>query len=298
MTERQLREPQAGDPYRGERLRRLYLNAGQMKAGTTYLFGILKHHREIYFSPEKELNYLSQRYGTVRILSDFVRRRKAQQFALKELSSDRSIYRYQYLLQWAADYLRPVATPGWYEDMFKGIRDGQWAADFSNLTCTMPVDGLRQVEQMADEVRVTYCFRDPVARAFSHAKFHLQFGKQDSDLTRLPEDALRALLTSPSILPQSQTEEHIDRLLAAFGPARVRLIQCEEMWADPQKTVDAICRFLNIPPLESEIAMEPVNVGPEVAMTPELRAIFEDVFAPYREGIARVRAQYGDLMIS
>ena len=281
-----------------KRLRRLYLNAGQMKAGTTYLFGILKKHRQIFFSPEKELNYLSQRYGSVRILSDFVRKRKAQKFALNELSSDRAIYRYQYLLQWAADYLRPVNTPGWYEDMFKGIRDDQWAADFSNLTCTIPSQGLEEVGRLAGDLRVTYCFRDPVARAFSHAKFHLKFGGQDSDLSALPTDALRALLLSPNILPQSQTEEHVDRLVAAFGPGRVRLIQCEDMWADPQKTVDAICAFLDIPPLESEIPLDPVNVGPKAEMTPELAAVFEEIFAPYRQAVARVREKYGDLVIS
>lgn len=281
-----------------KRLRRLYLNAGQMKAGTTYLFAILKTHRQIHFSPEKELNYLSQRYGTVRILSDFVRLRKAREFAEKELEADRPIYRFQHLLQWAANYLRPVNTPNWYEDMFIDIRDDQWAADFSNLTCTIPVEGLRQVAEVADEVRVTYCFRSPIERAFSHAKFHQQFGKRETDLTVLGADALRALLLSPNILPQSQTEEHVEKLVEAFGEDRVRLISCEDMWADPEKTTVNICDFLGIPPLESEIPVEPINVGPEASLTPELAEIFHEIFDPFVEANARIRRKYAHLLIS
>ena len=62
-----------------KRLTKLYLNAGQMKAGTTYLYSILKGHPDIYFSPEKEIHYLSQMYGPFRILGDGVRMRKAKQ---------------------------------------------------------------------------------------------------------------------------------------------------------------------------------------------------------------------------
>lgn len=281
-----------------EKLRKLYLNAGQMKAGTTYLFGIMKAHRQIFFSPEKELNYLSQRYGTVRILSDHVRMRKAKQFVGQETESNRPIYRYQYLLQWASNYLRPVNTPGWYEDMFTGIREDQWAADFSNLTCTISAEGLQQVAGLADELRVTYCFRDPIARAFSHAKFHLRFGGRSSDLTALGADELRALLLSPNILPQSQTETHVETLISALGEDRVRLIQCEDMWTNPEKTTENICSFLGIPPLEGDIPLEPVNVGPKASMTPELEAIFNDIFGPFAEANARIREKYAHLMIS
>ncbi len=279
-------------------IQRLYLNAGQMKAGTTYLYKILDAHRQIFFSPEKELHYLSQRYGTVRLLSDNVRLRKARSMIRAEINSDRAIYRLQHIMQWSADYLRPVSTEGWYKDMFKGIRDDQWAADFSNLTATIPVAGLRQLEELTHQLRVTYCFRDPIQRAFSHAKFHLDFSGTNSNLADYEPEKLRELLLSPNILPQSETEQHVENLIEAYGPERVRLICCEDMWANPEKTTDAICRFLEIPPLEGEIPVEPINVGPSSKMTPELSELFEDVFASYREGNARIREKYADLVIS
>lgn len=37
-----------------DKLKKLYLNAGQMKAGTTYLFSILRSHRGIFFSRKRK----------------------------------------------------------------------------------------------------------------------------------------------------------------------------------------------------------------------------------------------------
>ncbi|AGT07382.1 sulfotransferase [Paracoccus aminophilus] len=280
------------------KLHRLYLNAGQMKAGTTYLYSILKTHRHIYFSPEKEIQYLSQTYGTFRILSDEMRLKKAKSLVAHGSKLDRPIYRYQHLLRWAVNYLRPVNTPNWYQDLFEGIQDRQWAADFSNLTCTIPVEGMKRVRELADDVRVTYCFRDPVARAFSHAKFHLRFAGQNTDLAAMDPGKLETLLRSANIYPQSETETHVENLIAGFGRDRVRLISCEDMWADPRKTTENICRFLEIPTIETEISAEPVNVGPEAKMTPELAALFTEIFAPLREANARVAEKYRDLIAS
>lgn len=266
-----------------EKLKKLYLNAGQMKAGTTYLFSVLRPHREIHFSPEKEIHYLSQQYGTFRILNDGVRMRKAKSILDIAGKLDRPFDRYHRVVTWTNNYLRPPETEGWYEDMFLGHRDDQWCADFSNLTCTIPVEGLRQVAQLADDVRVTYCIRDSVSRAISHAKFHLRFAGQEHDLAAMSPDRLRSLLLSDNILPQSKSEDHVAALHQVFGDERLRIIRCESLWNDPRSVVDAVCDFLDIAPLQGEIAREAVNVGPSSAMTDEVREIFEEVFAGLRQ---------------
>lgn len=165
-----------------QKLKKLYLNAGQMKAGTTYLYSVLRRHKDIFFSPEKEIHYLSQAYGNFKLLSDETRMRKARSMVEIATRLERPIGPYRHMLKWAADYLRPTTVDGWYEDMFDGHRDNQWCADFSNLTCTIPVDRLEQISTLADDMRVTYCIRNAVSRAISHAKFHLKFAEQESTL--------------------------------------------------------------------------------------------------------------------
>lgn len=90
-----------------DKLKKLYLNAGQMKAGTTYLFSILRSHRGIFFSPEKEIHYLSERYGSFRILSDSVRLRKAQEMISIAARLKRPIEPYRQMVAWVTNYLRP-----------------------------------------------------------------------------------------------------------------------------------------------------------------------------------------------
>ena len=51
----------------------IYMNIGAAKAGTTWLYQMLRDHNEIYFSPEKELNYFSSKYGGVNKLKYEVR---------------------------------------------------------------------------------------------------------------------------------------------------------------------------------------------------------------------------------
>ncbi|TRW98709.1 hypothetical protein FNJ84_03905 [Paracoccus sp. M683] len=266
-----------------EKLKKLYLNAGQMKAGTTFLYSVLKSHRRIYFSPEKEIHYLSQQYGYFRILSDFVRLRKAKSMTDIANKLDRPIEHYQRIINWTNNYLRPPETPGWYEDMFQGHRDDQWCADFSNLTCTIPPKGLAQVAELADDVRVTYCIRDSVSRAISHAKFHLRFAGVDHDLAAMPADKLKELLLSDNIFPQSRSEDHIAALHQVFGDKRLRIIRCETLWSDPRAVLDPLCDFLEIPPVKGDIRSEAVNVGPSSTMNDDVRQVFEDVFGPLRE---------------
>lgn len=280
-----------------ERLTKLYLNAGQMKARTTYLYSILKGHPGIYFSPEKEIHYLSQVYGEFRILGDGVRLRKARQMLEIAGRLDRPIEAYRRIVRWSADYLRPPTTPGWYEAMFDGHRPNQWCADFSNLTCTIPAEGLRQVAALADDVRVTYCIRDAVARAISHAKFHLRFAGTEHNLAGLSRQALRELLLSDNIYPQSQSQRHIETLHNVFGSDRLRIVRCETMWAEPRAVADAITGFLDIPPLAGEIAREPVNVGPASGMNADVEGIFAEIFAPLRDQHEALLARYRDIVI-
>lgn len=280
-----------------QRLKKLYLNAGQMKAGTTYLYSVLRGHEEIFFSPEKEINYLSQTYGNFKLLSDEKRMRKARSMVEIANRLERPIGPYRHILKWVADYLRPTTVEGWYEDMFDGHHDNQWCADFSNLTCTIPVDGLEKILPLADDVRVTYCIRDAVSRAISHAKFHLQFAGQESDLVNMRPAELRKLLSSDNIYPQSRSDHHITALHKVFGNERLRIVRCESLWADPRAVVDPLCAFLGISPVEGDISREVVNIGPRSTMNADIEAIFEELFGHLRERQATLLERHCDIVI-
>lgn len=276
---------------------KLYLNAGQMKAGTTYLYDILKGHNGIHFAGMKETHYLSHRYGQFNILGDAIRKQKARELIEQFHSGNPTILQYQRGMQYVADYLRSPAVPGWYLDLFKGRKSGQWLADFSNLTCTIPVAGLREISQFADDVRVTYCVRDAVPRAISHAKFHLGYAGKSHDLTVLSADDLRKLLKTNNIYPQSQVKEHISALHEVFGDDRLRIIRCEDLWSDPQAIANAVCDFLDIAPIEGEVTRLSSNTGPRSPMNEETSAIFEEIFGPLQSRQDQILENHRNILI-
>ena len=50
-------------------MRNMFLSVGAMKAGTTFLFNVMKQHPDVFFTPEKEVHYYAHIYGLDRFLS-------------------------------------------------------------------------------------------------------------------------------------------------------------------------------------------------------------------------------------
>lgn len=277
----------------------LYLNAGQMKAGTTFLYQILENHEKIYFSLEKEVHYLSQLYGKYKLLSDHVRTRKAKEILARSLEGDKSPLSFKKDIEWINNYLEDPKKTGWYENIFNCAAEGQYVADFSNLTCTIPPAGLKEIKNRFSNVKITYCMRDPVVRAFSHMKFHLKFAGKNSQLENNKDDDLESLLLSDDIYPQGETLSHVDKLVKVFGKDNVRLIQCEDMWKDPQKTVSNICEFLDIGHMEiASNWNRPTNVGPKELMSERIEDLIVRSIRKEINGTSECKSKYSDIFIS
>jgi hypothetical protein len=245
----------------------LYLNAGQMKAGTTFLYGILRNHPDIYFSPEKELHYISQNYGGVSLLNDNLRYRKARALIESANTNDYGIDILRNKIRWIQSFLEFPLDNNWYLRLFDGAKPNQFAADFSNLTCTIPQDGLAQLKSDFANTRITYCVREPVSRAISHMKFHLKVAGKPHDLNEMSNSDLSELIRSENIFPQSKTSDHIEKFSSVFSEGEFGIIVCERMWADPQSAVDNICRFLGIEGFKlNENLNRVVNRGPALSI--------------------------------
>lgn len=277
---------------------KLYLNAGQMKAGTSFLCNILFGHPEIYFTPEKELHFLSQHYGRFKILWNSIRLRKAQSLLQEQQPDASRLHEYQYLLRWVADYLEEPNDISWYENMFKGIKGHQYAADFSNLTCTIPAEGLTEIKALFPNAKITYCVRNPVSRAFSHMKFHRQFAGQEGLLENMDDQSIKELMLSDDIMPQSKTAEHLNNLVDVFGEQNIRVIRCENMWSEPQVTVDAICDFLEIDKFHvKENLLRPENVGPSEKMNDRIRGLIEETMSDEIHKTEGCLQKYSNLIV-
>lgn len=250
---------------------KLYINAGQMKAGTTYLYRLIKNHRQLYETMDKEIHFLAHYFGIEEMLSYENRRKRVQRALNTQLPQHEHHTQSMKLLHWAKNYMSSPDSFEWYYKAFQNKSPGQWGLDFSNLTCNIPPQSLRKIHRHVDDVRVTYCYRDPLERAFSHLKFHLKFSGETRSLDALSENEIRALIRSKAILPQANTKQHLDNLSGAFSDEKLRIIVADDLWSEPQRVINSLINFLDIEPIQLKNTETAINVGPTATFSDKVR---------------------------
>lgn len=109
-----------------------FLIIGAQKAGTTWLYDVLRHHPDIFLPDTKELSFFNGHHSNLERNDNFVR-----------------------------------LGPGWYENFFRFRRDERAVGDISPMyLCDAEAPG--RIAQMLPDVRLIAVLRDPVERAASH----------------------------------------------------------------------------------------------------------------------------------
>lgn len=162
---------------------------------------------------------------------------------------------------------------------------------------------------LVPDALVVAVLRDPVDRAYSHYKERTKNGTEPlsfpdaiaAEPDRLAGEEVR-IVAEPgyvsfahrhqSYVEQSRYAPMLERWFAAFGRDRVLVLASEEMYADPQPTVDAVTDRLGLP---RHVLRDPRqhNARREPEVDPALRAQLTERLAP---DVAAVEALLGRTM--
>ena len=226
---------------------RLFIGAGAMKAGTTWLYAVLSRHPEIHFSPEKEIHYFYAAHVRPEVLSERNRLENARRKYLG-IDPDRSrAAAVRDRLRWAANYLDGPVDDHWYRNLFCLRRNQRWVADFSNLYAHLPEEAWRRIADRAGEVRVVYTMRDPVERLWSHAKFHLKITGNEDRLDRWARTEMTEFVRQPFIWENAEYGAAIARMRSGLPDGALQVLFYENIHAEPAASVAGPERFLSIP---------------------------------------------------
>lgn len=265
---------------------RLFLGAGAMKAGTTWLYAVLAEHPGIHFCPEKEIHYFYARHVRPEVLSE---RNRLEAVRRKYLGIDPDRSRAANVrarLRWAANYLDGPVDDAWYRALF-GLRpEGAWAADFSNLYALLPEEAWRRIHARTGELRVLYTLRAPLERLWSHVKFHLAVTGQADRLGRWSPAEAERFARQPFIWENAEYGAALRRMRAALPESARMLLIHEELHADERAGLARIERFLGLPPASYPAALLARRVN-ATAPSP-VPAHFRDSFA---RDIARILSE-------
>ena len=143
-----------------ERMEKLFLSIGAMKAGTTWLYSLLERHPQIHFTPEKEIHFLAHNYLDKKYLTEDHRRHRAQT-RLHNIGNLRP-KRQELIRSWYNDqYLNGTPSLAWYQNLFSGGqgRPG-WNADFSNLSALIQTKGWKSLRsEVSGTIKAFYILR-------------------------------------------------------------------------------------------------------------------------------------------
>lgn len=262
---------------------KLLIGAGAMKAGTTWLYKQLAAHPEICFTPEKEIHYFSQ-------LGRKLTHRRRQDKLNRVLARGGN----QALVAWYQQYATPEALDdAWYAALFGDVPDGVYCADFSNQYSLLSDTALERIRDIANDVKVIYTLRDPLARLWSHVKFQYKFVGEEDRVDDIGLHEFRQIINKPWFWQNAQYVANYDRLVGVFGKNNVKLCYLEDFIAFPQGSLWHIEKFLHIEHVDydADAGNDKVNKTKEMAMPLQwekiaqrkLRPIYEEL---YRRGLS------------
>ncbi|MEL7447996.1 MAG: sulfotransferase [Pseudomonadota bacterium] len=286
---------------RGRRQGPDFLCIGAPKCGTSWLHRQMTQHRQVWLPLVKELHYFDSRYplpvagtkagsrnGVVGLFRGYPRDKILRSFgkALKDLNPAQ--------LAWAVRYFGGAQDDNWYLRIFDrpaGMRSG----DFTTAYCALSAEAVAHARRLAPDVRVVFLMRNPMDRAWSHARMLVPklLGKPLADVS---EAEFTTYLSHPAAQLRGRYLNTLETWESQFPAEQIFTGFFDDIASRPEQLLQSIYTFLeldaspeNLPP----DVRKPVNVGNRRvprAVPPAIHALLADL---YRNDIKALQARFG-----
>lgn len=278
----------------------VFMCIGAQKAGTTWLYEVLRDHEDVGLPPIKELHYFDNLY-----LSE-------KHYAYRIRSLTRASQKYlKVLLQTGTDpfspegYTLPEAQK--FHDLvdFFAIRSdedylrylekySEGKRAFGEITpayALLPLEGFCRIQRLIPKVKVIYILRDPVARTWSQIKM------EASRQGRPADELARARVGRQKQWPdRSDYKTTIERLRQS-GLSDLKVFLFEEVFEDRRRFVGDVLEFLNVKQALSqkmaEVINQHVNKGGGDRPPAEFVSYMREQYKPVREFVSNLGFDVG-----
>lgn len=250
-----------------------FLIVGPQRTGTTWIHESLRDHPDILWPRLKEIFFFS---------------RLKEPNDPKFQSADLTWYLAQFRdppWVFAAKMLLSLRASGrLYRPRIRGEATASYAA--------MDGDLIDEVVTLNPEIRVVLMIRDPVERAWSHAKKDLvrNRGKRFEDV---PEREFEEFFRDPYQLRCARYAENVDNWAARVGEGHLFIGKFADVSARPAALLADICRFLGVrsdPRFLGRTVHTPVNPTPPEPIPARYHAMLTDLL---QKDIVKVRERFG-----
>ncbi len=222
------------------------LGIGAMRSGTTWMERRLRLHPQIWMSRRKEVHFFDRRMDRGRI---------------------------RWLPVWEA---RLRYALFFIEGRLRGRRvTGEITPEYAVL----PDERIALIRQWMPDVKILFLMRDPIDRAWSHARKNISEGR--AIRKNATEDDILTFLQHPDVVARGDYVACIRRWQRHFPADQFLFLFLEEIETDPAAALDAVYRFLGVDTdhrLPTSLLERRENARADEGMTPRIRALLESQF--------------------
>lgn len=258
----------------------LLVGVGAPKCGTSWLYGYLRDHPQVFMSPIKEMHVLNAWYrpdicaqwNDKFVAKLTVAEARAGTAATPMVEALRARVAMSNDLGAYIDYFRQQVRP-------EHVAFGEFTPGYALLRA----DGLEALRSQHARVKLIFVMRDPAERFWSALRMR-QRSRTDYDARAEFDEAW----DDANLLERSRYDLTLQMLDATFDRKDVWIGFYETLFTPAR--IGALCSFIGVAYRPPDFDRHP-NRAPEVEMTPDQRATARERLAPVYD---YCRARFGD----
>jgi hypothetical protein len=234
------------------RIERLLLISGAIKAGTTWLFSVLRQHPLIATPLIKEIHFFTPATLPWEPLADAARiETMARYFGnqgpfAKSAPDLASAARAD--LGWFDRYLNGPVDLDWFRALFGDGHPQRYISDFSPFTSLGGPADLERIRAYSQQRRLIYLIRNPLERYWSHYNFHKSLFAPQEDITAHDESHYAKELDGDDFAMHGQYGRFIADARSVLDASELLVLPIEDCRADPLTAIRKVETFLDLPP--------------------------------------------------
>jgi hypothetical protein len=254
-----------------------FLGIGAPRSGTTWLYEQMRHHRELWLPPLKELHwfdrdrrYVSPSFFAPQRLRDRMfgtaeDRRTQRHFLRRALQALR--HRNLEEFHWWTRVLIGRYDQDFYQSLFPAKVGGRLPGEITPAYSILDPADIARIARINKDMRLIFMVRDPVEREWSAIRANVSRGHLDLDLRDadavLSYLQVRAASAGPNgQLARGQYDETLRRYLDIFPPEQLLVGFYDAIALDPEGLLAGIARHLGISEFNATRFGKLINASP------------------------------------
>ena len=264
-----------------------FICIGAQKAGTSWLYRMLRQHPDIWLPPIKELHYFNRAHRksgknaeTGPTALDLGRMDRVARTIRWTTSSSLKTQEKRELISCLELIGAATLSDEWYGTIFGTAPMSALCGEITPEYALLPERGVKHMLRLQPKLKLIFLLRDPIERGWSHLRMEAERGRS--------HEAVQ-WTSRPGFLSYADYMSTIERYRAHVPAPDFLTLFFDDIVERPRFLLEQACAFLGLDCNEVEFQHmdEPVHLGPPQPMEPDYYAAARERLAPiYRRLLA------------